>query len=204
MCRYGWLMIIDHPEMNFYSLYGHLSPSRWRMEPGPVTKGDLIAYLGDEWENGGSREGPLVAHLHFGLRTGQRTGYPGRGEWRWMAGWIRPCPRELGWLQPSVLMADQLVPTGGFKEPVGGFFEKWRTDLMITGAIVAGGVWWLGIGIRKNQPLIPIIAGLLLGGVTWYLRARGLSSITPVFVLAVGMLLAGVWIVVHRFTNLNS
>ena len=28
MGGYGWLVIVDHPEMNLYSLYGHLSPSR--------------------------------------------------------------------------------------------------------------------------------------------------------------------------------
>ena len=29
---YGWLIIIDHPQANLYSLYGHLSPSRWKLE----------------------------------------------------------------------------------------------------------------------------------------------------------------------------
>jgi hypothetical protein len=52
MGGYGWLIIVDHPDMNIYSLYGHRSPSRWRADPGPVAKGDLIGYLGDEWENG--------------------------------------------------------------------------------------------------------------------------------------------------------
>ena len=45
MGGYGWLVIVDHPEVNVYSLYGHLSPSRWRAEPGPVAKGDLVGYL---------------------------------------------------------------------------------------------------------------------------------------------------------------
>ena len=80
MGGYGWLVIVDHPEMNIYSLHGHLSPSRWRADPGPVTKGDLIGYLGDEWENGGSRDEPLRTHLHLGVRAGERTDYPGRGE----------------------------------------------------------------------------------------------------------------------------
>jgi len=59
MGGYGWLIIVDHPQANIYSLYGHLSPSRWRMEPGPVEKGELIAYLGDSDENGGSADNPL-------------------------------------------------------------------------------------------------------------------------------------------------
>jgi len=32
MGGYGWLIIIDHPQANLYSLYGHISPSRWRIE----------------------------------------------------------------------------------------------------------------------------------------------------------------------------
>ena len=68
---YGWLIIIDHPQANLYSLYGHLSPSRWKLESGAeVKRGDLIAYLGNPDENGGSAESPLEPHLHFGIRAG--------------------------------------------------------------------------------------------------------------------------------------
>ena len=35
---YGWLIIIDHRQANLYSLYGHLSPSRWRIRSGAVKK----------------------------------------------------------------------------------------------------------------------------------------------------------------------
>jgi len=52
MGGYGWLIIIDHPWANLYSLYGHLSPSRWMLKSGVVEKGDLIGYLGDSDENG--------------------------------------------------------------------------------------------------------------------------------------------------------
>ena len=79
MGGYGWLIIIDHPQANLYSLYGHLSPSRWYLESGVVKKGDLIAYLGDSDENGGSAEHPMRPHLHFGVRAGQRADYPGMG-----------------------------------------------------------------------------------------------------------------------------
>lgn len=84
---YGWLIIIDHPRANIYSLYGHLSPSQWRLESGPVEKGGLIAYLGDPDENGGSPEQPLSPHLHFAIRAGQRTDYPDGGEYDY---WKRP------------------------------------------------------------------------------------------------------------------
>lgn len=83
MGGYGWLIMVDHPQANLYSLDGHLSPSRWHSERGPVEKGQLLAYLGDADENGGSAARPLRPHLHFGIRTGQRADYPGIGEWRW-------------------------------------------------------------------------------------------------------------------------
>ena len=108
---YGWLIIIDHPQVNLYSLYGHLSPSRWKLESGTeVKRGDLIAYLGDSDENGGSADEPLEPHLHFGVRAGQTADYPAKGEWRFMAGWIRLCPQDLGWLQPSVVITRQETP----------------------------------------------------------------------------------------------
>ena len=117
MGGYGWLIIIDHPQANLYSLYGHLSPSRWRIESGMVEKGELIAYLGDSDENGGSSEHPLEPHLHIGVRAGQRADYPGMGEWRWQAGWIKLCPQDLDWLQPSAVITSQEIPAGGFPEP---------------------------------------------------------------------------------------
>ena len=99
---YGWLILIDHPQANLYSLYGHLSPSRWKLGKGTeVKRGELIAYLGDSDENGGSTEQPVETHLHFGIRAGQTEDYPPRGEWRYMAGWIRYYPQDVGWLQPS-------------------------------------------------------------------------------------------------------
>ena len=74
---YGWQILIDHPQANLYSLYWHLSPSRWKQKTGTeVKRGDLIAYLGDSDENGGSQEQPVETHLHFGIRAGQTADYP--------------------------------------------------------------------------------------------------------------------------------
>jgi len=125
MGGYGWLIIIDHPQVNMYSLYVHLSPSRWLLEPGPVEKGDLIAYLGDADENGGSTENPLRPHLHFGIRVGQQKDYPGMGEWRWQAGWIKPCPKDLGWINPSLVITNQDIDFSENYKPTAGFFARW-------------------------------------------------------------------------------
>ena len=198
MGGYGWLVIVDHPEMNVYSLYGHLSPSRWRADPGPVAKGDLVGYLGDEWENGGSRDEPLRTHLHLSVRAGQRTDYPGRGEWRWMAGWIKPCPTELGWLQPSAIIAGQSIPQGGFDGPAGGLFERWRTEILLIGAYLLGAVWWIVVGIRKRKPVLLLVMAAVLGGFAWYLTTRGFILVAPIGFAATVSLLAGVVTLIRR------
>ena len=198
MGGYGWLVIVDHSEMNLYSLYGHLSPSRWRAEPGPVAKGDLVGYLGDEWENGGSRDEPLRPHLHLGVRVGQRTDYPGRGEWRWMAGWIKPCPTELGWRQPSAVIAAQHIPPGGFDGPVGGLIEKWWPEALVAGLMLCGAVWWNIVGIRKRKPLLLLATAVALGGVAWYLTRRGFILMAPIYFAAAISLLAGVVTLIRR------
>jgi murein DD-endopeptidase MepM/ murein hydrolase activator NlpD len=102
MGGYGWLIVVDHPEHHVYSLYGHLSPRRWKRETGVVKKGELIAHIGDSDENGSSRKyGQIYPHLHFGVREGERADFPRWGDGRWQAGWTRACPGTIGWLSPS-------------------------------------------------------------------------------------------------------
>lgn len=187
---YGWLIIIDHPQANIYSLYGHLSPSRWRLEKGPVDKGDLIAYLGDSDENGGSPEQPLKTHLHFGIRAGQRTDYPGMGEWRWEAGWIKPCPQDLGWLQPSGIITRQEIPPGGFLEPQAGLIEKWGFELVFIGVYVITGIFALVFALKKSNPLALVLYGGLMIIAGWVLSSKGtrISDVLfPMAVLALGI-----------------
>ncbi|MDB4584729.1 M23 family metallopeptidase [Draconibacterium sp.] len=96
---YGWLMIIDHPVENVYSLYGHLSTSRWKKSSGEVKKGELIGHIGDAEECY-----TLVSHIHFGLRMGQKADYPRQGDARWMAGYTNSRPELLGWFHPSQII----------------------------------------------------------------------------------------------------
>jgi murein DD-endopeptidase MepM/ murein hydrolase activator NlpD len=196
MGGYGWLIIIDHPQFNIYSLYGHLSPSRWYLESGTVVeKGDLIAYLGDSDENGGSEKEPLVTHLHFGIRAGQRTEYSGQGEWRWMAGWIKPCPSDLGWLQPSLIITGQEIPAGGFPMPNGSFYEKWK------GEIILGGIYLIvGLSVGYNswkakKPLFLIFysCAMIAGG--WYFSIKATRAQYALYALAV----VGLGVALYQF-----
>lgn len=98
---YGWLIIIDHPDLNVYSLYGHLAGSKWTKGPGEVKKGDVIAYLAE------AREAEtMVPHIHFGIRMGQQVDYPVWGDWRWMAGYTRCHPELVGWFFPSEILGE--------------------------------------------------------------------------------------------------
>jgi len=139
-----------------------------------VDKGELLAYLGDADENGGSEENPLTPHLHFGIRVGQRADYPSMGEWRWQAGWIKYCPQDLGWLQPSLVITDQNIPPGGFSKPKAGFLEIWWLELILSTAILSGALISFIQVTRKGNPIILLVYGVLLALVTWFSFIGGL------------------------------
>ena len=174
MGGYGWLIIINHPEFNLYSLYGHLSPSRWKVKSGFVKKGELIAYLGDSDENGGSKKQPLPPHLHFGIRLGQRTDYPGMGEWRWQAGWIKYCPQALGWLQPSKVIIEQKIPDNGFFDSKASFLAIWREELLFSLWILIGAITALFATTVRGNPVLMIGSSIALPLLTWVAFNKGL------------------------------
>ena len=199
MGGYGWLIIIDHPESNLYSLYGHLSPSRPRIGTGDVTRGDVIGYLGDDDENGGSADVPLVPHLHFGLRAGQRSDYPGHGEWRWMAGWIEPDPAALGWMVPSRLLAAQQVPAEGFQAPPSALIHKWGPDLILFGIITVATIGWVAFATARRSPLLLIFYGAALFIALHLIGAKGPDMAILVFrIIGVALLAVGVGLMIRR------
>lgn len=189
---YGWLILIDHPQANLYSLYGHLSPSRWKLAAGTeVERGDLIAYLGDSDENGGSKEQPVDTHLHFGIRAGQTADYPAKGEWRYMGGWIKPCPQDVGWLQPSVVITSQEMPAGGYPQPKVGFLTRWGLDLFIASLFTIGGVHFIVTSRKKTRFLllipgfVAIVAGIVLHNIG--LLRNNMLLVIGILILAVGI-----------------
>jgi len=198
MGGYGWLIIIDHPQANLYSLYGHLSPSRWQIEPGSVEKGELIGYLGDPEENGGSEEHPMRPHLHFGVRPGLRADYPGKGLWRWQAGWIKLCPQDLGWLQPSLVITNQDIPLGGFPEPTVGFFTKWGIELLLTGVYLFGGVIMLVFSIKQNKPFLLLVYGVVLLVAGWIFYTKGMRTSYLLFAMAILFTAIGIYKLIRR------
>ena len=99
---YGWLITVDHPVADVYSLYGHLSTRRGKVLQGDVVKGQRIAYLADDDEDGSGGAYPdWGPHLHFGVRSGRISDYPDDGDSRWMAGYTMAHPTTLGWMDPT-------------------------------------------------------------------------------------------------------
>ena len=189
---YGWLILIDHPQANLYSLYGHLSPSRWKLKANTeVKRGDLIAYLGDSDENGGSKDQPLITHLHFGIRAGQISDYPSRGEWRYMAGWIKLCPQDVGWLQPSLIITSQEIPAGGYPQPRVGFLSLWGLDLLLTSLYTIGGVQFIVSNRNKTRflLLIPGFIAIVAGIVFHNSRLNGsyMLLVVGILILVIGI-----------------
>lgn len=107
---YGWLITIDHPQLGVYSLYGHLSARGSKVVGGAVKKGDVIASLADDDEDGSGGDYPdWGPHLHFGIRHGKRSDYPSSNDDdRWMAGYTYAHPETLGWLRPSLFIVEHL------------------------------------------------------------------------------------------------
>ncbi|MFC1958544.1 M23 family metallopeptidase [Chloroflexota bacterium] len=194
MGGYGWLIIIDHPDLNLYSLYGHLSPSRWYITSGPVQKGQLIAYLGDPDENGGSKKNPLIPHLHFGIRSGQKADYPSMGEWRWQAGWIKYCPQDLGWLQPTIVISDQELPKAGFQNPESAFLAVWWQEILLSVIILIGAITTLLVTTMKDNIPLVIGYGIALPVITWFTFNKGLLISYVLLALFV------VFIIIRLFT----
>lgn len=107
MDGYGWLIVIEHHALGVYSLYGHLSTKRIKRPKGSVKKGEQIAFLADDEEdgsgsiNGSGRYPYWPPHLHFGIRKGKISDYTERTANRWMAGYTPKHPSNYNWLDPK-------------------------------------------------------------------------------------------------------
>ena len=202
MGGYGWLIIIDHPQANLYSLYGHLSPSRWYIESGvSVEKGQLIAYLGDSDENGGSSDQPLTPHLHFGIRAGQRADYSSMGEWRWQAGWIKYCPQDLGWLQPSLIIINQDIPPSGFPTQASAFLSIWWSEMLLSGFILIGATFAFIFTIRRRKRILLVFNIGYLVLVTWLAFFGELKISYALLAMCILLVLIATFKFIRRFTQ---
>jgi len=87
--------IIDHPEQDVYSLYGHLSTRKWQRGLGEVRKGECIAYLGE------AEEAETMVRISILDCDLVNSDYPRRGR-ETMDGGLHRFPSGSGRLVPSV------------------------------------------------------------------------------------------------------
>lgn len=94
--NYGPTIILYHPLLGIYSLYGHLAFTDLEglSEGMPIAAGQLLCHLGKSTENGG-----WPPHLHFQLirdMQGFHGDYPGVCSKRDLAFYSENCPNPLG------------------------------------------------------------------------------------------------------------
>ena len=123
------------------------------------------------------------------------------GEWRWQAGWIQPCPRDLGWLQPSAIITGQEVPAGRFPEPASVFFSKWGLELLFAGIYLFGGACMLVYATKQDKPLVPFISGSVLVAAGWIFSRKGARVSTALFAMAILFSAIGIYRLIRRATE---
>jgi len=114
-----------------------------------------------------------------------------------MAGWIKPCPTDLGWLKPSEVITNQPIPSGGFQAP-STVISKWGVELLFSGIYLTGGVCMLIYSTKKRTPIVIMLSGIVICIAGWIFFRDGwrMSS----FLLGMGGLLTvfGVYRVVIK------
>ena len=106
------------------------------------------------------------------------------GEWRWMAGWIKPCPSDLGWLQPSLIITSQEVPPGGFLAPKAGLVEGWGIELSFILVYFLGTLVASISSIKKKNLILPAVNGIVMILAGYYFSAKGTILSYPLYGMA--------------------
>lgn len=108
-----------------------------------------------------------------------------------MAGWIRLCPQDLGWLQPSLVITSQEIPPGGYPQPEVPFLTRWGLELLLTSAYGLGGAGLLALAVKKKLRLMLLVPGLLVSAAGIVFHGNHMVSTFVLLAIGVGMLAAG-------------
>ncbi|HSO12035.1 MAG TPA: hypothetical protein VLT51_06640, partial [Anaerolineales bacterium] len=109
-----------------------------------------------------------------------------------MAGWIRLCPQDIGWLQPSLVITSQEIPVGGYPQPEIPFGIRWGQELLITGLYAVFGAGILVGAIRKKWRLFLIFPGILVTAAGIVLHNNQMLSTYTLLVIGTLMLAVGI------------
>jgi hypothetical protein len=124
--------------------------------------------------------------------------YPVKGEWRWMAGWIKSCPTDLGWLRPSIIISNQTFPESGFEGPQGYFMEKWGIEILFSVMYLSGTIGSLIYGIKKKNYTSLFIAGAVMFAAGYYFNRDGWRMSPVLFGMSAMLLCVGFYIFLNR------
>jgi uncharacterized membrane protein HdeD (DUF308 family) len=115
-----------------------------------------------------------------------------------MAGWIRLCPQDLGWLQPSFVITSQEIPAGGYPQPRVGFLTRWGLELFITSIYTIAGAGMLIYAVRRKIGFLLLFPGIItvVAGIVFH-NNRMVSSYT-LLVIGILMLLAGIYYFIRQ------
>jgi hypothetical protein len=115
-----------------------------------------------------------------------------------MGGWIKLCPQDVGWLQPSLIITNQDIPPEGYPQPEVGFLTRWAFELVYSFLFTITGAFMV-INLSKQKSrfllLLPgafiIVAGIVL-------NKNGLVRGYMLPVIGILILIFGIYFLIRR------
>lgn len=115
-----------------------------------------------------------------------------------MAGWIRYCPQDLGWLQPSQVITRQEIPAGGYSQPRTGFLTRWGFESLLTGIYTIAATGMIAFAARKKLRFFLVFPGCIVMAAGMIFHNNGMVSTYTLLVM--GIILTASGIVLYRRT----
>ncbi len=166
-----------------------------------MKRGDLIAYLGDPDENGGSERVRWNRISTLGFAPVNATIIPAEASGAgWLAG-SASVPQDIGWLQPSLVITSQEIPIGGYPQPEVPFWIRWGQELLITSLYSICGAGILVGTIRKKSRFFLIFPGFLLIAAGIVLHNNRILSTYALLVIGILLLVVGIYLSIRRSTS---
>ena len=116
-----------------------------------------------------------------------------------MAGWIKLCPQDVGWLQPSLVITSQEIPADGYPQPNVDFLIRWGFDLLLASLFTIGGGYFI-VTNRKKTRILLLIPGFAAIAVGILLHSKGLLGSSLLLVTGILILAIGVYYSIQRPT----
>ena len=114
-----------------------------------------------------------------------------------MAGWIRLCPQDVGWLQPSLIITSQEIPSGGYPQPSVPFLARWGLEILVTSVYTICGAGILIGAYKKKWRFALFFPGLLVTAAGIVLH-NSLLGTYGLLVIGILMLVLGIFLYIRQ------